>query len=150
MAEYQRVVPPGILNGDPERFDAAGQIALARGDYPDAIRDFKQSQEGNFCRGCLWFDIAQAYRKAGQPDSALAYFERYVTTGDVSRVLNDAYFLAATYQQMESCTRRKAIASARSTRTRSCSTCGRTRTRSYSRLSRTRGSGWRGLSAEHS
>jgi hypothetical protein len=42
----------------------------------------------------------QTYTKSGQPDSALAYYERYVGTGDASRVFADANYLAASYQRL--------------------------------------------------
>ncbi len=100
MAEYQHAVRPEILKGDRERFNAAGHIAFARGHYAEAIDDFERSRDGYFCQGCANFDIAQAFRKARQPDSALTYFESYIAAGDVNRIFEDAQNLAATYQQL--------------------------------------------------
>ena len=46
------------------------------------------------------FELAQSFTKLGQPDSALAYYQQYVSTGDMGRVRVDADHLAAAYQQM--------------------------------------------------
>ncbi len=100
MAEAQRAVPPGILKADPDWSSALGHIAFARGQYGDAISAFQQSRDAMTCMSCGYFDLAQTYTKVGQPDSALAYYERYVTTGDASRVFSDANYLAASYQRL--------------------------------------------------
>ena len=100
MTEYARAVPVGAQKGDPDRFSAAGQIAIARGRYAEAVSDFQAAREENLCSGCGAFEIAQAYAKLEQPDSARAYYERYLATGGIFRVFLDASFLAATYQRL--------------------------------------------------
>jgi tetratricopeptide (TPR) repeat protein len=93
-------VPVGVQKGDPERFAAAGQIAAARGHFAEAVSAFQASREENMCATCGAFEIAQAYAKLAQPDSARVYYERYLSTGGPLRVIADAHFLAASYQRL--------------------------------------------------
>jgi tetratricopeptide (TPR) repeat protein len=45
-------------------------------------------------------EIGEAYAKAGQPDSARAYYERFLAVGGVYRVYGDALYRAITYQRL--------------------------------------------------
>ena len=56
---------------------ARGEIALAEGDHDEAIEAFRRSDAG-YCRLCALPGLARAYDAAGQADSALAVYERYV------------------------------------------------------------------------
>ncbi|MBK5189272.1 MAG: tetratricopeptide repeat protein [Gemmatimonadaceae bacterium] len=100
MSEYARAVPVGAQKGDPDRLLAAGQIAAARGHFAEAVSAFQASREDNLCATCGAFEIAQAYTKLSQPDSALAWYQRYLSTAGTFRVYADAHFLAATYQHL--------------------------------------------------
>jgi tetratricopeptide (TPR) repeat protein len=100
MTEYARNVPPQVQKGDPDRFTAAGQIAMAQGRYSDALASFRQSQIDNICVLCNTFEIGAAYAKLSQPDSALVYYERYLHGGGVFRIFLDVDHLAATYQRL--------------------------------------------------
>jgi len=91
------------------RHEMAGDIALAEGRYTDAAREYRLAgQAPSFCLTCLWPREAHAYDLAGQPDSAIAMFTRYVDTPDVLPVGNPwdqspathASYLAATYQRL--------------------------------------------------
>jgi len=100
MGEYARTVPPAVQKGDPDHYEALGNIALAEGHFADALKNFQQMRVGNACTTCGLFEAAQAYAKLGQADSALANYERYVSQGDLFRVRVDGDHLAAAYQQM--------------------------------------------------
>ena len=100
MAEYAHAVPAGILKGDMDRFGAQGQIELARGKYAEAIADFQAQHSDNLCVGCGKFEIAQAFAKLDQTDSAIAYYNFTLDTAGTFRVFGDATFLAATYQRL--------------------------------------------------
>jgi hypothetical protein len=100
MAEYAREVPPNIQKGDPERFTAAGWIAMAEGHYAEAVASFEQSRLDNPCIVCNLFEIGAAYGKLSQPDSARVYYERYLTNGDLNRIYVDVDHLAAAYQRL--------------------------------------------------
>ncbi|HUO51196.1 MAG TPA: protein kinase [Gemmatimonadaceae bacterium] len=100
LAEYARAVPEGVRRADPDQFIAAGQIALAQGKYAEAIASFQAGRVENQCVLCGVSEIAQAYAKLGQMDSAQAYYERYLGPAGPYRVMGDAYYLALTYQRL--------------------------------------------------
>ncbi|MEP6573516.1 MAG: FlgO family outer membrane protein [Gemmatimonadota bacterium] len=59
---------------------ALGVTELAEGHAADAVRTLHRSDELSFCPVCSLPDLAHAFERAGQPDSAIAVYERYVTT----------------------------------------------------------------------
>ena len=81
-----------------------GEIALAEGNPEVALAEFRQvdmlpdgprTSNGDV----VFMALARAFDAASQPDSAIAYFERYLTTPSVSRA-NDAIYLAGTYKRL--------------------------------------------------
>ncbi len=100
MAEYARTVPPGVVRTDPDRYAAAGDIALAQGHVRDAMAAYASWREDNGCRICGLLESADAAKRAGEPDSARAYLERFLSINQPFRVLGDQYSLAATYQRL--------------------------------------------------
>jgi eukaryotic-like serine/threonine-protein kinase len=100
MTEYAHAVPAGLRANDPDRYAAAGQVAYAKGRYPEAAIAFRAVQEDNLCATCGMFDLAQSYLKLSQPDSARVVLERYETLGGTFRVVADASYLAASYQRL--------------------------------------------------
>jgi len=65
---------------------ALGEIALAEGKALDAVTEFRRGdigydgQPANECAPCLPFNLGRAFDAAGQADSAIVQFERYLTT----------------------------------------------------------------------
>ena len=65
---------------------ALGEIALAAGKPLEAVTEFRRGDIGydgapaNECAPCLPFNLARAFDAAGQADSAIANFERYIAT----------------------------------------------------------------------
>ncbi len=56
-----------------------GVVALAEGRLPAAIGDLQLASRTLPCPLCVLPDLARAYQAAGQPDSASAVYERYVS-----------------------------------------------------------------------
>ena len=52
------------------------------------------------CTICALFELAQAYDQAGQPDSALAIYERYVITPWIARITQDALELPVAFRRL--------------------------------------------------
>ena len=83
-----------------------GEIALAEGHYPEAVAEFRQRNtlaDGSpgSCGACVDFDLARAFDKAGQADSAIAAFERYLAVPTIQRFLNpDVTELAITEKRL--------------------------------------------------
>jgi tetratricopeptide (TPR) repeat protein len=69
----------------PGRRGILGAIALAERRYDDALRDVWASDttydgpNGN-CAMCIYDDVASVYARAGKPDSAIIWFEKYLST----------------------------------------------------------------------
>jgi tetratricopeptide (TPR) repeat protein len=63
---------------NPDRHWALGAIALAEGRATDAITDFRIADSTHTCTICVLPDLARAYAAAGQRDSAIAVYERYL------------------------------------------------------------------------
>ena len=105
LAEYERLVPERTRRGHPGQLAAAAAIALAEGRVRDAIVGYRAwtEQAENPADGL--FELATAYERARQPDSALAVYERSVTAGGVRAPLVlfdpvDARAFAATLQRL--------------------------------------------------
>ncbi len=72
------------------RHAAEGAIALAEGRPEDAVAAFLAAREAMpGCLLCLLFELGQAYDAAGQPDSALAVYHRYLDTRILLRAGQD-------------------------------------------------------------
>ena len=100
MSEYAREMPPGFQKGDIDRLTALGDIASARGRYAEAIADFRTQRERDGRPNYNVFQIAYAFAKLGQVDSARTYYERYLGNAGPYRILGDVFYLAATYQRL--------------------------------------------------
>jgi tetratricopeptide (TPR) repeat protein len=98
--EYQAVVPPE-LRGDDEafRYAAPGLIAFAEGRYDEAVEQIRRSDVGQ-CLTCSLYGLAQAYERAGQPDSALATYERYLEVTTIAQAFTDPGSLAAILERL--------------------------------------------------
>ncbi len=101
LAEYEVTVPEGIRRGDEVRHQAAGYVALAEGRTQDAISEFRAWYDETGCPRCAQFEIGAAYEQAKQPDSALAAYERGVTSpAGPNSVYDQAWTLAQSYQRL--------------------------------------------------
>jgi tetratricopeptide (TPR) repeat protein len=71
---------------EPDLQNVIAEIALAEGKPVEAIAAFRRGDVGsdgapaNECNVCLASNLARAYDAAGQADSAIANFERYIAT----------------------------------------------------------------------
>jgi tetratricopeptide (TPR) repeat protein/tRNA A-37 threonylcarbamoyl transferase component Bud32 len=101
IAEYETTVPEGLRKGDAFRHTAAGDIAMQEGRWNDAIQSYRKWRDESGCSNCGWFDIGQAFEKAGQQDSALLAYRRGIETpGNLQRNLGDPFDLARTYKRL--------------------------------------------------
>jgi tetratricopeptide (TPR) repeat protein len=98
--EYQQVVPPE-LRGDDEvqRHAVPGLIAYAEGRYDEAIDELRRADVGQ-CLTCTLYGLAQAYERAGQADSALATYERYLDATSIAQTFTDPGSLAAILERL--------------------------------------------------
>ena len=100
LAEYDATVPEAFRRRQPFRHGAAAALALAEGRVEDAITGYRAwYAEGN-CAVCGLFELGRAYERASQRDSALAVYERAVTTPGLMRLFEEAPTLGPTYRRL--------------------------------------------------
>ncbi|MEO7084856.1 MAG: protein kinase [Gemmatimonadaceae bacterium] len=82
------------------RHEFRGAIAFAEGKYLDAAHETIAGDIGP-CTTCVLPIVATAYDLAGQPDSAIAAFTKYVESPSIlNRFNNDEIFLAGSYKRL--------------------------------------------------
>ncbi|HEU5358294.1 MAG TPA: hypothetical protein VFU45_04185, partial [Gemmatimonadales bacterium] len=86
LARFEQEDPGGFHApiGQPDLATIRGEIALAEGKPADALSQFRLENplNGNGatrCDGCMAYDLARAFDAAGQADSALAEYQRYLS-----------------------------------------------------------------------
>jgi len=111
LAEYETAVEPSLRHASEHRslddpFREAqnltlGEVALAEGRPLDALAKFRAyDQKVDFCTICALNPLGRAYELAGQPDSAIAVYERYLSTSWLYRIRQDSEWLASTYERL--------------------------------------------------
>src|SRR5438094_454877 len=85
---------------DAERHAAAAAVALAEGRVQDAISGYRAWYADDNCAVCGLFELGRAYERAGERDSALAVYERAVTTPGLVRLFEEAATLGPTYKRL--------------------------------------------------
>jgi tetratricopeptide (TPR) repeat protein/tRNA A-37 threonylcarbamoyl transferase component Bud32/TolB-like protein len=76
-----------------------GDIAFAERRFDDAVRAYRFADAGP-CTLCRLPLLGRAYDLAGNADSAIAVFTRYVETPYLSRAATDAQYLAGTHKRL--------------------------------------------------
>jgi tetratricopeptide (TPR) repeat protein len=71
-----------------EVFAARGSLALAEGDHAAAIRNFRQSASWR-CLACPEVSVARSFEFAGQPDSAIVAYRRFIDAPSIYRFRSD-------------------------------------------------------------
>jgi tetratricopeptide (TPR) repeat protein len=95
LAAGDRALPPAERTVD-TRHAAEGRLAMAEHRYRDAITAFRamEAHPKAWCRNCAAFLQAQAFDALGEPDSALAQYERGIRSPEARRARSDAVGLA--------------------------------------------------------
>jgi tetratricopeptide (TPR) repeat protein len=80
-------------------------VLLAEGKAIEAVGEFRagdQAPDGpvSSCAICLYANLAQAFDRANLADSAIIYYERYVTTPMLNRLFQDPQYLAGTLKRL--------------------------------------------------
>ena len=100
LAEYDATVPETFRRRQPFRHGVVAAIAAAEGRVHDAISGYRAWYEEGDCAVCGLFDLAGVYERAGEADSALAIYERAVSTPGVGRLFQEAATLGPTYKRL--------------------------------------------------
>jgi tetratricopeptide (TPR) repeat protein len=87
LSEYGTAITDTALrrNQQPAYHEALGETLLAEHHPAEAIVEFRRADvlpdgPASACTICLPWDLARAFDAASQPDSAVAMYERYLTT----------------------------------------------------------------------
>ncbi|MGH7539678.1 MAG: tetratricopeptide repeat protein, partial [Gemmatimonadota bacterium] len=102
LDEMDEVVEPRIRSRQAHvQYDAAqAYVATLEGRYSEAI-DFARRADRGFCTVCGVQSLAQAYDAAGEADSAIVMYERYVETPWIYRsVALDQFVLAPIHERL--------------------------------------------------
>src|SRR6266704_1994236 len=100
LAEYEAAVPEAVRRSEPFRHGAAAEIAFAEGRVQDAIKGYRAWYDEDSCAVCGLYLLARAYERAGERDSALAVYERAVTTPGYFRAFEESATLGPTYRRL--------------------------------------------------
>ncbi len=84
---------------------ARAELSIAEARPADAIREARLIEDQRLCAHNLcelnaFILMARAFDLAGQPDSALVYYERYVHAPGYIRMWPDSYWLGPTYERL--------------------------------------------------
>jgi serine/threonine-protein kinase len=98
--EWDRNVPAEYRNIDAVLIEnAVGDVVLFEGRVDEALRRYRARSSGA-CFTCDLPDIARAFHLLGRTDSAIVYYERYVSTPNTGRASTDAFHLAEAYLRL--------------------------------------------------
>ena len=88
VAQYEREIDPQTRNVQGGSYEAIlGLVELANGNPEDAAVRFRAADEGP-CAICILPFLGMAYDMAGNTDSTIAVYERYVGTPWLSRMIS--------------------------------------------------------------
>ncbi len=100
LAEYEQEVAPELRRGEEQdRHSILGMVALGEGRNEDAVAEFRAADTGG-CTVCGLPLLGMAYDMAGQTDSALAVYERFVQDPWLYRAGLDWWSLPGIYQRL--------------------------------------------------
>jgi tetratricopeptide (TPR) repeat protein len=88
---WEAEVDPRIQRRVSFRHAVSGRIAMAEGRFEEAIEAYRAWERDMGCSLCALSWLADAYERVGVSDSALAMYERYVTTPWMWRINNDRW-----------------------------------------------------------
>jgi tetratricopeptide (TPR) repeat protein len=101
VVTYEREIDERLrLRDQDDLYEAKGIIALVEDRIDAAIGLLRRALAEDGCIDCGSLDLARAYDRAGQTDSALVEYERLMSSPNMSRYFRDAFVLAPTYQRL--------------------------------------------------
>jgi len=77
-----------------------GMIALAEHNPQTAVRQLQAATLAAPCERCVLAELGRAWEAAGQPDSAIASYEKYLVSPMEDQLEIDAQYLAFTHQRL--------------------------------------------------
>ncbi|HET7600154.1 MAG TPA: hypothetical protein VFK09_07660, partial [Gemmatimonadales bacterium] len=101
MRRFDAEVPAGVRRRMWWRHWTEGDIARAEGRMTDALAAYRAVyDEGGACNVCGLFDLAETYDAMGQADSAIALYQRTISTPTADRIRGDGRTLAPSLKRL--------------------------------------------------
>ena len=101
LAEYETIDPALRRADEPWLHAARGAVQVAAGAYEEAISEIRQWDEARaWCATCPAPELARAYDLAGEADSAIAIYERYLTTPSLQAAVADEFNRGPAYERL--------------------------------------------------
>lgn len=101
LQQYEQNVPETLRGNDqPNRDVIAGALAFNEKRHAEAIASFRKRAAWGPCRICYVPALALAFEQAGMPDSAIAYYNYFLTTPDARRTWSDSFDLGPTFERL--------------------------------------------------
>ncbi len=100
LAEFASSVPEGVRRGRIDWYAANGFMALQEHRAQDAIQAFRDAETNAQCYLCAVRPLGLAYEQAGQPDSAIAAYERATGWHVGPAVMQDGLSLAPSFRRL--------------------------------------------------
>ncbi|MBT8397656.1 MAG: protein kinase [Gemmatimonadetes bacterium] len=101
LEEGERLLDPSFLRQIRASYlSARGYIALADNRFADAVTEFRLMDAELGCTICPLHGMGTAYRLANEPDSAIAVFERYLSTPKSGGMVSDAVWQPSVLVQL--------------------------------------------------
>ncbi len=100
LAEYEAEVDEAVTRNSAFRHEASAYVALAEGRIDEALEGFRERYDRSGCPTCALFHLASTYELAGESDSALAIYERAVSTPGLYRIYDEYATIAQTYRRL--------------------------------------------------
>jgi eukaryotic-like serine/threonine-protein kinase len=100
LREYEQM--PLEIRGRSEAYyqGVQGMIALAENDPQTAVRQLQAAIIAAPCERCALAELGRAWEAAGQPDSAIATYEKYLASPMEDQLDTDAQYLAFTHKRL--------------------------------------------------
>lgn len=99
LGEYERAVPAEIRKGNDQALYSKALLAWGKRQYPEALAGFRRYHDkwgGNIT---AMYELARTFDDMGQPDSALAAYEAYVTMPEPGAA-GRQWYLAPAYRRL--------------------------------------------------
>jgi tetratricopeptide (TPR) repeat protein len=100
LAEYETIDPSLRAAEEGYRMSVQGVVTLSEGHAEAAIHEIEAGIALDPCLYCALADLGRAFTAAGQPDSAIAAYERYLTLHSPDKIDNDNAELPVMYRQL--------------------------------------------------
>jgi eukaryotic-like serine/threonine-protein kinase len=102
LADYVRLVPPEERTDESEFHHAMarGRIALAERQWADGIHHLRAADERARSGRSQLTALSEAFERAGMPDSAIAYAERYLATHRLAAFWDDQFELVPLLERL--------------------------------------------------